>query len=184
MIEIKCNAPASIKLRDLKPFQGDLKKRVSSDVTALAASIHFEGLLMPFVIWKNAGSNYLLDGHGRLAALSKMATEDISILEQDFPCIEVEAEDEASAKKALLQITSQYGKVTKDGALHFCATIPEYHAPSIDKYIHKPISHKKVEQNTFKQPMAEVVLHIAVKTEKVEEVKELFSKVSYIRIIK
>lgn len=178
MIEIKCNAPATIKLGELTPFQGDLKKRNLSDIQALASSLKVEGLLMPFVVWRHEGSNFILDGHGRLAALTELMLLDNSVAAQDFPCIEVIASDEIEAKKALLQITSQYGKITKNGAINFCSTLPEYHAPSIDKYVHKVVKRKKVEE-----VKSETILRISVETSKVEEVKALFSKVSYIRIL-
>lgn len=179
MINIMCSAPAVVKLSDLKPFQGDLKKRTDKDVKALATSIQTEGLLMPFAVWTTeSGDNMLLDGHGRLTALNELATKDAEILEQKFPCIRVTAASEEDARKALLQITSSYGKVTKEGAVKFCATIPTYHAPSINRYVH----------NTTKKPRKEkqavnAVIRIAVPLDKEASVRDLLSQVDYIKVL-
>jgi len=179
MINIMCSAPTVVSLKDLKPFQGDLKKRTDKDVKALANSITSEGLLMPFAVWTtDNGDNMLLDGHGRLAALTELAATDTEILDQKFPCIKVVAKSEEDARKALLQITSSYGKITKEGAIKFCAKIPEYHAPSINKYVHKSVARMKKEK-----PTTESIIKIAVPTEKVEEVKALLAQVAYIKVM-
>ena len=178
MVTIKCTAPTTISLNTLTPFQGDLKKRNPNDIKALAESIRDEGLLMPFAVWKHDDKNYLLDGHGRLAALTELMLVDTEIATQQFPCIVITASDEQEAKKALLQITSQYGKITKQGAAKFCASIPTYHAPSINKFVHTTPKRRKNDTTP-----TETVLKIAVASEKVEEVKKIFSEVSYIRFI-
>lgn len=178
MIKVMCQTPEVIRLGKLTPFQGDLKKRTSKDVEALASSIREEGLLMPFAVWRHDGIDSLLDGHGRLAALTELALQDNDIAEQDFPVIFIEAEDEAQAKKALLQITSAYGKITKAGAVKFCETIPTYHAPAINKFVYsKPVTRKLPEQNN------EQVIRIAVASDKVAAVLELFKSVSYIKVL-
>ena len=114
MIKVMCQTPEVIRLQELTPFQGDLKRRTSKDIKSLASSILSEGLLMPFAVWKHDGVNSLLDGHGRYSALIELALEDNSISEQAFPVVYIEAETEEQAKKSLLQITSSYGKITRD----------------------------------------------------------------------
>ena len=181
MIDIKCETPVTLKLGELVPFQGDLKKRTSGNIKQLAESILADGLLMPFAVWKNEeGKNCLLDGHGRLAALSELLVKDGTIAEQVFPVIFVEAETEEQARKSLLQITSSYGHITKVGAEKFCAKIPEYHAPAINKYIHRKVKTHKEQENmdSFTK------LHIAVKTEYVTNVIDLLKKMDYIRVLK
>lgn len=179
MIKIMCSAPETVLISNLKPFQGDLKKRTDKDIKSLANSLVAEGLLMPFAVWTtDTGDNMLLDGHGRLAALTELALQDNEIAEQRFPCIKVVATSEENARKALLQITSSYGKVTKDGAIKFCATIPEYRAPSINRYVHKPISRIKKEK-----VKTESIIKISVPTDKESEVKKLLAEVSYIKVL-
>ncbi len=179
MITIKCDTiETKLKLHDLTPFQGNLKKRTAKDITALATSLTSDGMQMPFVVWKSDTGNMLLDGHGRLAALSELAIKDIEILEQDFPVIYVNAATEEEARKALLQITSSYGKITRDGAIKFCATIPTYSAPSVNKFIHSKPAKRKMEQLS-----TVTILRVQVPTDKAEEVKALLKQVDYIKVL-
>ena len=178
MIKVMCQTPEVIRLGQLTPFQGDLKRRTSKDINALADSIRNEGLLMPFAVWQHDGVNNLLDGHGRLAALTELALQDNEISTQDFPVVYIDAETEEQAKKSLLQITSAYGKITRDGAVKFCATIPEYHAPAINKFMYKkPVKSKLPEQKN------EQIIRISVASDKVAAVLELFKTVSYIKVL-
>ena len=79
MIKVMCQTPEVIRLGELTPFQGDLKRRTSKDISALASSIKDEGLLMPFAVWRHEGVNSLLDGPGRYSALTELALHDNEI---------------------------------------------------------------------------------------------------------
>lgn len=179
MIDIKCSAPDMLKLEQLTPFQGDLKKRTGKDVKQLKDSIKNEGLLMPFAVWENDSKFMLLDGHGRLTALYELSLVDESILQQPFPCIKVQAESEEQARKALLQITSSYGKITKDGAVKFCATIKGYKAPAINRFVNKVERPHKLKV----APNAETIIRIAVPAERAEEVKSILASINYIKVL-
>lgn len=178
MIAIRCSTPTTLKLSELQTFQGGLKKRTTKDIEALSSSIKTDGLIMPLAVWKTENGNLLLDGHGRLAALTELALEDSSIVELDIPVVYVQATTEAEAKKALLQITSSYGRIAKDGAIKFCSSIPEYRAPCINRYMFPKQNKRKTE--TLK---TETIIRITVPTDKVEQVKELFSQVSFIKVL-
>lgn len=179
MIAVMCHTTNSLKLDELVAFQGDLKKRTNKDVTALAVSIQREGLIMPFAVWKDAeGNNKLLDGHGRLEALTKLIPLDNDISTQGFPVIYIDAENEDAAKKSLLQITSSYGKITKQGAVKFCASIPEYRAPAVNKFVHKPVKRPRKEK-----PDTEVIIKIAVPLSYEKQVREILSSTAGIRIL-
>lgn len=178
MINIKCSAPDKLKLSTLVPFQGELKKRTEKDVKALADSIMQDGLLMPFAVWQHNGQNYLLDGHGRLAALTDIALVDNSVADQKMPVIIINADTEDEAKKALLQITSSYGKITKDGAIKFTKTIPEYHAPAINKFVHKQV----VARTAQERPLG-ALIRIRVPHDKEQAVRDLLSQVDYITVL-
>lgn len=179
MITVNCSSPTTIKLSDLTPFQDDLKKRDQVDILNLAKSLSDEGMMMPFAIWQHNGKNFILDGHGRLAALTELALQDNDILSQDFPCIVIAAPTEIVARQALLQITSSYGKITKKGAIKFCATIPEYHAPAINRFVHKPKKKRVTEENKNN----ETVVRVAVQSDKAEEFLNILKGVSYVRIL-
>jgi hypothetical protein len=128
IFEIKCETKDNVTLSQLRQFQGNLKKRSTTDVDNLIASIKEDGLLMPLAIWQHDDTASILDGHARYEAFVKMAIEDPSILSMALPCVIIKAPDEAEAKKALLQITSSYGHVTKKGLINFTASIPNYKA--------------------------------------------------------
>lgn len=179
MIKIKCSTPTSVKLSELIPFQGNLKKRSDEEIQQLANSLLEDGLLMPFAVWKKSDSEqYLLDGHGRLAALTKLAGSDAEIPEADYPCLYIEAETEEQAKKSLLQITSSYGHITKKGAVNFCANIPEYHAPAINKFVHTPLKRARVEK-----PKTESIIRISVPNDKFADVVDILKSISYIKVL-
>lgn len=174
-----CTAKDTVKLSTLVPFQDNLKKRTAKNITDLAQSLQDDGLLMPFAVWKHDDKNYLLDGHGRLAALVELALKDPSLISNvDYPCIYVSADTEEEARKALLQITSSYGKITKEGAEKFTQTIPGYKAPSINKILYRQAHVKKVPSISI-----DSLIKIKVPKDKEQEVRELLSKVEFITII-
>lgn len=180
MIKVNCESKDSLKLTEMEPFQGKLKKRTPQDIEALSNSLVAEGMMMPFVIWRNGDKKYLLDGHGRKEALVRLAVEDPKVLEADWPVIYVDAEDEDAARKALLQITSQYGKITKIGYKAFTATIPDYKAPCVAKFMPKPASDKP--KAKVKVPDT-VILKIKVKRDRLDQVKEVFGQFDFIEVL-
>mgnify|MGYP002623952132 CR=1 FL=1 len=182
MIDIKCTTADHLKLSELAAFQGDLKHRSQNDINELKQSISVDGLLMPFAVWKDDNTNKLLDGHGRLLALTDLALIDNEIAEQELPVIYIAVDSEEKAREALLQITSSYGKITRAGAIKFCAMIPEYRAPSINKLVHKPVSTRKAKIVTPAQP-DKVILRIAIPPEKEQAIRELFGKTGYIEVL-
>ena len=98
-------------------------------------------------------------------------------MEYQWPVVYIDAPDEDSARKALLQITSSYGKVTKQGYKQFCVSIPDYKAPVIQKFVAKPSVDKP--KTAVKQPDY-VIIKIKVKRDKVEQVKEVFKSFDFI----
>lgn len=183
MVDIKCKTKDGILITDVTPFQGKLKKRTVQDIDDLKQSILTEGLLMPFAVWKHEGKNFLLDGHGRHEALIQLAVEDPSILTSPIPCIYIDAETEDDARKALLQITSSYGKITKQGAKAFMISIPDYKAPSVSKFIPKAVVTKPVVKQEAEVVMTHKVLKIRVPNDKVDEVVNIFNKIDFIEVL-
>ena len=180
MVRIMCEGVKSFaKLADMLAFQGNLKKRTDKEIDELAQSIKTEGLLMPFAVWPSNDGYKLLDGHGRIAALKKLAVDDKDILEQKLPIILIEKPTEEEARKALLQITSSYGKITKKGALEFVKTIPTYSAPAINKFVkyqHKPVAHQAKDNGM-------AVIKIQVPVAKAEEVKAVLKQIPEIKVL-
>jgi hypothetical protein len=143
-IKVKCQCDEHVLLEDITPFQGNLKTRTPEQRAELMESIKTEGLLMPFAIWRHDGKQHILDGHARYEALVDLLATMPDILQQQLPCIFINAETEEEARKALLQITSSYGKITKAGYKNFTASIQGYVAPSIKRFIPKVASVKPV----------------------------------------
>lgn len=180
MVKVNCETKDALKLTEMAFFQGNLKKRTQQDIDSLKESIVNEGLMMPFAVWVNDGKNYLLDGHGRKQALMQLCDQDPEILEQALPVLYISAETEADARKALLQITSQYGKVTKQGVKQFCVSIPEYRAPAINKFVAKPVVNKPVKQV---KPNGKTIIKIRVSNDKIEQVREVFKQFDFIEVL-
>lgn len=201
MIDVRCETIDCLPLSDMSPFQGDLKSRTEEQLEELKKSLREEGLLAPFFIWRAAlqqedgVKNWLLDGHARYEALRSIydetGDEDLWT-KQAFPIVYIEAASPDEAKKALLQITSSYGKITRGGAQKFCASIPEYRAPSVAAFF-KPVSLPKEKVVPMTETAAEpakpvegsneVVITIAVPASYEVAVRALFNSVSYIRIL-
>lgn len=183
-MEIKCNTKDSVKLTDVISFQGNLKKRTESDIKELKESLLREGLLMPFAVWDHEGKKFLLDGHGRKEALVQLAVEDASLLTMDWPCIYVQADTEDDARKALLQITSSYGKITKTGVKQFCVSIPDYKAPSINKFVIKQPVKKATPVDPVQRPNQDkIVLKVRIDKDKVNEVKNILAQFKFIEVL-
>lgn len=178
MFKINCETKDTIKLVDITPFQGNLKKRTDQDINELRDSLLNEGLMMPFAIWQNEGKNFLLDGHGRLKAIMSMS--DPEAFNADYPCIMIKADTENDARKALLQITSSYGKITKQGVKQFCVSIPDYKAPSIKKFVSAPV---KTTPKATVQTEGKVVIKVKVDKDKVEQVKEILRQFDYLEVL-
>lgn len=181
MLKINCESDATLKLTDMVAFQGNLKKRTDEDISALQESLKTEGLMMPFAVWKHEGKNYLLDGHGRKEAIIRMATVTPELLSAEWPVVYVNADTEDGARKALLQITSSYGKITKAGVKQFCASIPDYKAPAISKFVSKPVT--KNIKTVEKSVSTKTIIKIRVDNDKVEQVRSILKEFIFIEVI-
>lgn len=181
MLKINCESDVTLKLTDMVAFQGNLKKRTDEDISALQESLKTEGLMMPFAVWKHEGKNYLLDGHGRKEALIRMAAVEPELLNSKWPVIYVNADTEDEARKALLQITSSYGKITKAGVKQFCVSIPNYKAPVINKFVTKTVPVKK--QVAEKSAPIKTIVKIRVDNDKVEQVRSILKEFAFIEVI-
>lgn len=113
-IKIRCEGAATIPLEDLHWFQGELKDLPEKEEQELRASLLNNGFIEPFKVWRTGKKNNILDGHQRKYLLTKMADEDIT-LESDPPVVFVKPRTFSEARKFVLLMTSQYGKITKRG---------------------------------------------------------------------
>ena len=115
VIKITCKSKDSLPRSALSPFQGELKYRTDEDIRKIIRSIIDYGFSFPFFVWSDEGINYVLDGHGRLDAISIMVDEGYEI--PPLPVVYVKANSEAHAKALLLQINSLHGETSRDELL-------------------------------------------------------------------
>ena len=91
-MDIHCNTKDFLELSDLTEFQGNLKERENTDYEKIEKSIKKHGFSFPFFVWKHDGLNHVLDGHGRLGALKKMAEQGENI--PPLPVVYVDCKNE------------------------------------------------------------------------------------------
>jgi len=129
MISIKCDLPATHTISELLEFQQTLKHRTSSAIDDLAESLHNDGLLLPFVAFKDSnGVCHLLDGHSRVLALRRLVLareEHHDLLEQKFPVVFLPVDSLEDAKHTLLKINQRFGNITIKGLKEFLVDVPK-----------------------------------------------------------
>lgn len=100
----------TIDYRTVKELQGNLKDLTGANYKKLLNSLKKYGFIVPLFIWKHNNETYFIDGHQRNRVLLKE-----NIKPYELPYIEIQAATEKEAKEKLLVISSQYGKVTREG---------------------------------------------------------------------
>lgn len=113
-----------IDYRTVKPLQGKLKTLTPTNYQKLKRVLEKRGFTVPLFVWleqKNVDgqivkSHYLMDGHGRQKV---MLGE--NAVPYEVPYILIEADNIREAKAQLLEITSQYNTVTREGFEDFTA---------------------------------------------------------------
>ena len=116
-MRITCDTKDTLPLSALTEFQGGLKKRTDDDLAKIERSIKQYGFATPFFVWKHAGKNKVLDGHGRLQTLKAMKARGEII--DDLPVVYIDLPNEETAKNLLLRICSTYGEMTQESVFEF-----------------------------------------------------------------
>lgn len=116
-IEIKCTGAGVLKLEDLTPLQGDLKKLDNERYRKLKRVLLEHGFSFPFFVWKSGSKNFILDGHQRDRVLRRLKAQGYTI--PALPVDYIEAKDEREAKEKILLLSSQYGEMTEESLLDF-----------------------------------------------------------------
>lgn len=118
IIRIECTSASTLPLEKIIEFQGELKSLSEMNYARLKNSILELGFISPFHIWeKHPGEYCCLDGTQRLRTLLSMKTEGYVI--PDVPVTFIQAGSVKEAKKKLLSLASQYGKVEGQGLYQF-----------------------------------------------------------------
>lgn len=116
-VVIACKGADSLALKQLEPFQDNLKILTAANYNMLKDEIIRDGFSEPISVWKHKGKFFILNGHQRVDALTRMQKEGHVI--PDLPVSYIEAQDIAQAKRKVLALTSQYGTMTKTGLIDF-----------------------------------------------------------------
>lgn len=119
------NKLPTVDYRDVNPLQGNLKDLTEERYKKLQTVLNQRGFTVPLFLWKDGDMFYLLDGHQRQIVMTESGMNDNGNFE--VPYVLIDAKDIKDAKEQLLEITSQYGKLTYEGFDEFIseAEIPE-----------------------------------------------------------
>ena len=147
-VEVRCQGSHSLHLSDLTVLQGDLKSLSETNYRKLRKEILELGFSSPIHIWPQEGRNYILDGTQRTRTLNKMAQEGIEI--PMLPVVVVEADDVNDAKRKVLALTSQYGKMESQGLYEFMSDT-DISVDDIEESFHFP----EVDMSAFKEEFFE-----------------------------
>lgn len=113
LIDVKCKGSGVRDISQLESFQGELKVLSDENYNKLKKEILELGFCEPVTIWKNK----ILNGHQRVKTLTRMKDEGYDI--PKIPVNIVNAKDKKEAKKIILSLTSQFGKITNQGLYDF-----------------------------------------------------------------
>jgi len=116
-IKVQCETKLYLPIENLNEFQGELKTLSTVNFEKLKKQIIDQGFSSPFLVWKNDGIYFLLDGHQRKRVVTKLKEAGYKV--PDLPCVEIFAKTKLEAKKKLLSYVSQFGKVDKQGLYQY-----------------------------------------------------------------
>lgn len=115
-MEIK-NKVKELKTVDVDTFLSwefnTLKDSNKRDTTKLENAIIKSGWSFPVIKWQN----FVIDGTGRRQAVKNILAKGYTI--KEIPYVEIEAENLEDAKAKALEVSSQFGEITKESFLEF-----------------------------------------------------------------
>lgn len=107
-VRVITRGQVNARLADLNAFQEDIKILTEENYVKLKEAIESDGFAFsPHVFVDGEGKLWILDGHQRYTALSRMQAEGYHI--PTIPCVEVEAESLEHARRLVMTAASQYG---------------------------------------------------------------------------
>jgi hypothetical protein len=119
MYENKIIKSGYVKWKELIPFQNENFKEMSKDEFAkLEKSFTKNGSLMAWTIWESGNKKYLLDGVGRKLLYEEKEKQGLKPPDKVY-CNYLDLKNKKEAAKAVLILSSQYRRITKEGLLEF-----------------------------------------------------------------
>jgi len=117
-ITIRCKGNRFLPYPEFKAFQGNLKTMSRADFDKLKRSILTYGWVAPVFVWNKVE---ILDGHGRLRVLGELLKQGYTI--DPIPVVDIDANSRKEAAQILLQINSNFQKVTDDGLYEYMSAM-------------------------------------------------------------
>ena len=112
-IENKVKGLRTIPVQEFLALEFNQLKDSKRNVTKLVNAIKKNGWSFPVFVW----NNFVIDGTGRKLALEALVKEGFEI--EEIPVVDIEAKNLKEAKQKALEVSSQYGDITKDSFLFF-----------------------------------------------------------------
>jgi len=107
-----------VNWRDLEWLQDNLKEMKKADFEKLKQSLKVNSFIMPFHVWQQNGTTWILDGHHRKKAMEELAKEGIDIPKK-LPATFIRVKNEKEAKKLVLIYSSIYARATDEGLYEY-----------------------------------------------------------------
>ena len=120
-ITITCKTDSSLRIDQFVPFHGQLKIRDQEQIKALANSILRHGFAYPLFVWESGGENFVLDGHGRLLALTYLASISYSL--PPIPVVYIKAKDITEARQKVLELNNLNGRIDKEAFIKYAQAL-------------------------------------------------------------
>ncbi len=120
-IGVHCKTADRLLWRDIKPLQGNYKKRTTEDIQKICNLIKKRGIRFPSFVSRIGKEIYAIDTHGRLLAYEKLESEGWII--PPVPVVFIDAKNKTEAKQLLLECDSRFGKISQEGFVEFTAGI-------------------------------------------------------------
>lgn len=121
-VKIACRGAEKIPIDTLIEFQGELKSLSAEEYQKAKRGFLELGFSEPISVWMDPSDSQpkILNGHQRLRVLKKMREEGFEI-PTDIPVSIVEADSFEQAKRKVLALAQQLGKIEKQGLREFMA---------------------------------------------------------------
>ncbi|TAK58517.1 MAG: hypothetical protein EPO24_08400 [Bacteroidetes bacterium] len=107
-----------VEWRKLKWFQSNLKEISRSNFEKLKKSLINNSFIMPFHVWQQGKTRWILDGHHRQQAIQELEKEGYKI-EDRLPANFMDCKDRKEAAKLVLIYSSIYAETTDNGLYDF-----------------------------------------------------------------
>lgn len=118
-VRIACQGAEFRELDDLTEFQGELKNLSDINAGKLRREILELGFSEPVAVWERGKKAHVLNGYQRVRVLRALRQEGYVV--PPIPVSVVKAGSRQEAKRKVLALTSQYGRVTQGGLLALLA---------------------------------------------------------------